>query len=313
MSETDYYKILGVDKNAADEEIKKAYRKLAMKYHPDHYKGDDKEAAEEKFKKISEAYAVLKDKEKRREYDQFGESGFHQRYSQEDIFQGFDFSDILREFGFGGGRGGTFTGGRKGGGFRFSFDQSGGSPFFSGGGRQAQQIKGQDLVYELPLTLEEIVSGTTKQVSLGHSGQAEKINVKIPPGMISGKKIRLSGKGESSNFGGPPGDLFIRSKVLDHPTFRTDGHDLYVTKTIKLSEALLGTKISVPSIRGGELSLKIPPGTKHKNKLRLTGQGIPYMRGKGKGHLYVEVQVEMPAKLTEKQKKLIHNLAETGL
>ena len=179
MAENDYYKILGVDKKASDEEIKKAYRKLAMKFHPDHYQGEDKKEAEEKFKKISEAYAVLKDKEKRKQ----------------DIFRGFDFSDILKEFGFGGGGGFFGGGGGRGGRVRFSFD-GGGSPF--GGGRQ-QQPKGDDMEYELPLTLGEIVSGTTKSVSLGHSGQAERINVKIPKGMITGKKIRLAGKGAQSD------------------------------------------------------------------------------------------------------------------
>ncbi|MDY6824614.1 MAG: J domain-containing protein [Thermodesulfobacteriota bacterium] len=311
MAETDYYNILGVDRNASDDEIKKAYRKLAMKYHPDHSKGDKKEA-EEKFKKISEAYAVLKDKEKRKQYDQFGESGFHQRYSQEDIFKNFDFSDILKEFGFGGGNFFTGGGGRGGGrgGVRFSFD--GGSPF--GGGRQQQQaVKGNDLVYELPLTVKEVVTGTTKQVSLGHGGEAGKINVKIPKGMITGKKIRLTGKGEPSRFGGPPGDLYIRSKVLDDPVFKPDGFDLYVTRHVKLTDAILGAKVTVPAVEGGELSLRIPSGTRHRSKLRLSDQGIPHMKGGGRGDLYVEIHVDIPAKLTEKQKKLINELAETGM
>ena len=146
MPETDYYKILGLNKSASAEEIKKAYRKMAMKYHPDHTKGD--KAAEEKFKQISEAYAVLSDKEKRKQYDTFGSSGFHQRYSQEDIFKGFDFADIFREFGFGGM---NFSSGGRGG-SRFSF---GGDPF-GGRARQAAQTKGSDLVYELPLTLQEV-------------------------------------------------------------------------------------------------------------------------------------------------------------
>jgi curved DNA-binding protein len=310
MAEKDYYKILGVDKTASDDEIKKAYRKLAMKYHPDHCKGDDKASAEETFKKISEAYAVLKDKDKRREYDQFGANGFQQRYSQEDIFRGFDFNDILREFGFSGG-GATFGG--KRGGMRFSFDDSGGAHFFGGGGRQQAPMKGEDLVYELPLTVEDVVTGATKQVSLRHSGQNETINVKIPPGMITGKKIRLAGKGGPSNFGGPPGNLYIQSKLMDHPVYRVDEYDLYVAKTIKLTDAILGARVSVPAVTGGELSLKIPPGTKHKSKMRLSGQGIPHMRSKGKGHLYVEIQVDTPAKLTAKQKQLIRDLAEAGL
>ncbi len=310
MAENDYYKTLGVDKKASDEEIKKAYRKLAMKYHPDHYQGDDKKEAEEKFKKISEAYAVLKDKEKRKQYDTFGDQGFHQRYSQEDIFQGFDMSDILKEFGFGGSGGGFFGGGGRGGRMRFSFD-GGGSPF--GGAKQQPQLKGEDLVYELPLTLAEIVSGTTKSVSLGHGRQAEKVNVKIPKGMITGKKIRLAGKGAAGAYGGPPGDLYIRSKIVDTADYQLDGVDLYVKKTIKLSDALLGTTVTVPSVTGGELNLKVPAGTKHKSKLRLAGQGIPHMKGSGRGDLYVEIAVGLPAKLTKKQKELVKELAETGL
>ena len=309
MAENDYYKILGVDKKASDEEIKKAYRKLAMKFHPDHYQGEDKKEAEEKFKKISEAYAVLKDKEKRKQYDTFGEQDFHQRYSQEDIFRGFDFSDILKEFGFGGGGGFFGGGGGRGGRVRFSFD-GGGSPF--GGGRQ-QQPKGEDMVYELPLTLGEIVSGTTKSVSLGHSGQAERINVKIPKGMITGKKIRLAGKGAQSDYGGPPGDLYIRSKVVDPAGYQIEDYDLYIKKEIRLTDALLGTTVTVPAVTGGELTLKVPAGTKHKSKLRLTDQGIPHMKGSGRGHLYVEIMIDTPKKLSKKQKELIKELADTGL
>ena len=198
MPETDYYKILGVNKNASDEELKKAYRKLAMKYHPDHTKGDKN--AEEKFKKISEAYAVLSDKEKRKQYDTFGSTGFQQRYSQEDIFRGFDFGDIFREFGFGGA--GPFGGG----GMKFSFGSE--SPFGGSQRQQQAQTKGSDLVYELPLTLQEVATGTSKTVSFQHQGRSEKITVKIPKGMISGKKLRVAGKGESSPYGGARGDLY---------------------------------------------------------------------------------------------------------
>ncbi len=308
MPQNDYYEILGVDKNATDDEIKKAYRKLAMKYHPDHFQGDDKEAAEEKFKKISEAYAVLKDKEKRQQYDTYGQNDFQQRYSQEDIFSNFDFSDILKEFGFGSGN--MFTGGGKSRGRRFTF---GGSSPFGGATHQTQQMKGEDLVYEIPLSLPEIVSGTTKPVSLRQNGQVNKISVKIPPGMITGKRIRLAGKGQPSQFGGPPGDLYIRSRVTDTGPYTLDEYDLYITRPVKLTEALLGTKINVPAVNGGDLSLRVPPGTKHKSKLRLSGQGIPHMKGKGRGNLYVEIQVEMPEKLTRQQEKIIQELADTGL
>jgi curved DNA-binding protein len=216
MAEKDYYKILGVEKKATDDQIKKAYRKLAMKYHPDHTKGD--KAAEEKFKQISEAYAVLSDKEKRKQYDTFGSSGFQQRFSQEDIFRGFDFSDIFKEFGFGGF---NFSSGGRGG-QRFSF--GGGDPF-GGRGRQQAQMKGSDLVYELPLTLREVAEGASKTVKFQHKGQSENISVKIPKGMIAGKKLRIAGKGESSPYGGAAGDLFIQSKVMPDQADR--GHPWY--------------------------------------------------------------------------------------
>jgi curved DNA-binding protein len=304
MAETDYYKILGVNKTASENVIKKAYRKLAMKYHPDHTKGD--KSAEETFKKISEAYAVLSDKEKRKQYDTFGSAGFQQRYSQEDIFKGFDFESVLSEM-FGGS--GRFGGGGKG--MRFSFD--GGGPFGSYQRQQQAQPKGSDLEYELPLTLEEVVAGTQKIVSFQHKGRSEKITVKIPKGMISGKKLRIAGKGEPSPYGGPSGDLYIKSKVLDNQVYDVQAQDLYINGDIKLSEAILGTNISVPTLSGKELKLKIPAGTKHKTKMRLSGHGLPHMHGKGQGDLYVRIHVNMPKRLTKKQKGLIEKLAETGL
>jgi len=304
MSE-DYYKILGVNKGASDAEIKKAYRKLAMKYHPDHTKGD--KSAEEKFKKISEAYAVLSDKDKRKEYDTFGSEGFRQRFSQEDIFRGFDFGDIFREFGFGGA---DFSGVR-GGGRRFNSGQ--GSPFNFGGGQQQARVKGSDLIYELPLTLREVATGASKTVSFQHQGRSENLTVKIPKGLITGKQVRLAGKGNPSPYGGPAGDLYIKSKVLDDPTFSAQQYDLYLIQTLKLSEAILGATVSVPTIDGKQLSLKIPPATQHGTKMRLSGHGLPYMKDGKKGDLYVRIQVKIPKNLTKEQKKLVENLAATGL
>ena len=303
MSTTDYYKILGVEKNASDAQIKKAYRKLAMKYHPDHTKGD--KPSEEKFKKISEAYAVLSDPEKRKQYDTYGSADFQQRFSQEDIFRNFDFGDIFKEFGFRGGGAPTGDGG-----FRFTF--GGGSPF---GGHQQQRrvMKGSDLVYELPVTLRDVAGGTQKQITLQHQGGTENISVKIPKGMLSGKKLRLSGKGEQSPHGGPPGDLFIKVKVVEDPVFKQKDLDLIVYREIKLTQALLGDQIAVPTLEGGELSLKIPPGTRHKTKMRLTGHGLPQMNGTGKGDLYVVVLVNMPKKLTKEQGKLVAKLSDIGL
>lgn len=305
MAETDYYKILGVGKTATDDEIKKAYRKLAMKYHPDHAKGD--KAAEEKFKQVSEAYAVLSDKEKRQQYDTFGSTGFQQRYSQEDILRGFNFDDILRGFGFGGT---GYSSGRRGGGRKFSF--GGGTPFGNFAG-QDTPLKGSDLVYELPLTLQEVAMGASKQVSFQHGPQSENLTVKIPKGLINGKKLRIAGKGESGPYGGPAGDLYIKAKILDDPLFDIKGHDLYIQRDIKLTEALLGVTASVPTIDGKELNLKIPAGVKHKTKMRLAGNGLPFMNEALRGDLYVEINIQMPKHLTKEQKKLIEQLAETGL
>jgi len=310
MSETDYYKILGIDRNASESEIKKAYRKLAMKYHPDRTKGD--KSAEEMFKKISEAYAVLSDKEKRKQYDTFGASGFSQRYSQEDIFRGFNFGDIFKEFGFddssfanvfmgGGGRGRRFG---------FSF---GGDPFSAYTAGQGAQVKGSDLVYELPLTLQEVLRGTTKTIALEQGGQQKKIDVKIPRGMATGKKLRLAGKGQPGALGGPPGDLYIQAKVLDDPVFSVVGHDLYVDREIRLTEALLGTQIKIPTVDGKNLNLRIPPGTQHHTKMRMKGYGLPEMKKGQRGNLYARIVVKTPKRLSKRQKALIQELSETGL
>lgn len=316
MAQKDYYKILGIDKNASQEDIKKAYRKLAMKYHPDHSSGSKEN--EEKFKEISEAYAVLSDPEKRKQYDTFGAEDFRQRYTQEDIFRDVDLGDILREFGFGGSSFFSFGGrGKSGGRTQFSFDPV--SMFGFGGAGAGQQkagarMKGQDVEYELPLTLREIATGTTKTVTLQTpSGRTQTLTVKIPKGLISGKKIRLAGKGEPSPYGGPAGDLFIRSKIVEDPVFSADEYDLYVNREIKLTEALLGTTITVPTIDGKQLNMKIPPGTGSKSKLRIPGRGLPRMRGGGKGDMYVVVNVKLPKKLNKKQKELVEQLAETGL
>ena len=296
MSE-DYYKLLGVQKTASDDEIKKAYRKLAMKYHPDHTKGD--KAAEETFKKISEAYAVLSDKEKRKEYDTFGSEGFRQRFSQEDIFRGFDFGDIFREFGFGGSN--------------FSQAGGGGRRFSFGTGSPNSQAKGSDLVYELALTLREIATGTSKVITFQHQGRSENLTVKIPKGLISGKKLRLAGKGNPSPYGGPAGHLYIKSKVLNDPVFSSKDYDLYINQELKLSEAILGTTISISTIYDKQLSLKIPPGTKPGTKMRLSGHGLPDMKESKKGDLYVRVHIKIPQQLNQEQKKAVEKLAAVGL
>jgi curved DNA-binding protein len=316
----DYYQILGVQKSASPEEIKKAYRKLAMKYHPDRNQGNKE--AETKFKEISEAYAVLSEPEKRKQYDMFGAEGFQQRFTQEDIFRGFDFSDIFKEFGFGhfGGRsrgGGTgifenlFSGATAGSGYRAKPDSF--SSFFSGFGGGGRAVKGQDIIYELPVHLEDIAQTNQKTISYSTGGRQQQVKVKIPAGVADGKKLRLSGMGQPSPEGGTPGDLYIKVKVLDHPLFKREGDDLHLTREIAFSDAALGASIEVPTIDGKRLNLKIPAGFQSGSKMRLKGHGMPRLGAGGRGDAYVKIQVAVPRKATKKQRELIEKLKEVDL
>ena len=311
----DYYQILGIEKSADAAQIKKAYRKLALKYHPDKTKGD--KALEDKFKKISEAYAVLSDPEKRKQYDTYGSADFQQRFSQEDIFRNFDLGDILKEFGFGGG---GFSGSFRQGGARGGFSSGmGGNPFFQnmggaqGFGRQQAPMKGKDLEYEIPLTIDELINGTVKTITISDGRGTKAIEVKIPKGLTYGKKIRLAGKGEPGPGGGPAGNLYIRSAPSVPAGTTIEGNDVTVTHKVKLSQALLGGKIQVATPTGKTVSLNLPAGTNHKAKMRLAGYGIPHMKGSGCGDLYVLVNIDLPKKLTGEQKKLIKELEKTGL
>jgi curved DNA-binding protein len=309
MSGKDYYKILGVPKSASQEEIKKAYRKLALKYHPDRNKGD--KTAEAKFKELSEGYAVLSDAEKRKQYDRFGAEGFNQRFTQEEIFRDFDFGTIFKEFGFGG-RGGTqnifshIFGGAGQPQFR------GAGPRPGGFGGQPQPVKGRDMVYELSITLEEASQTTSKVISYMEAGNQTKVSVKVPAGISTGKKLRVPGKGQAGFHGGPNGDLYIQIRVLDHPVFKREGDDLYLNREVKFSEMALGAEIDVPTIDGKTLRLKVPPGTQGGAKFRMKGYGMPQMTGGGRGDSYVVVGVSVPKKLNKKQRALVKDLAEQG-
>jgi len=314
----DYYDVLGVDKKASADDIKKAYRKLALKWHPD--RNPNNKAAEEKFKKISEAYAVLSDTEKRKQYDQFGSADqFRQQFSQEDIFRGFDIDEILRSFGFGTARGGrtTFRTSRRGSGLNDDYDDPFAGLFGSMGseGRRYSNMpqKGQDAEYNLSITLEESVFGTEKKISFQLENRIEDINVKIPAGISTGKKLRLPGKGLSGVNGGPNGDLYLNINVLPHPIYARDGNDLYLERTIRFSQAALGTSIDVPMLDGTTKRIKIPPGTQNNTKIRMKGFGVPGMKGASRGDMYVKINVEVPKKLNDRQVKLIQQLAADGI
>jgi curved DNA-binding protein len=316
MAKKDYYDVLGVKKTATEEEIKKSYRALAMKYHPDRNPGNKKEA-EERFKEINEAYAVLSDKDKRRQYDQFGPSGFSQRYSQEDIFRGFDLNDVLSNL-FRQARGG---GRSRSGGFEDLFGFRGRQApdfgdIFSEEGYQSQgphtQQKGQDVNSELNLSFEEAARGTERKVRFSQNGKFEEVTVKVPAGIETGKKLRLAGKGMRGPGGSPPGDLYLKVNVADHPIFKKEGSDIVLDKEIKISEAILGTTIEVPTLEGSK-SIKVPPGTQSNSRIRLKGFGLPRLQGGGKGDEYVRILIRYPKNFNERQKKLIEELKKEGL
>ena len=229
----DYYELLGVSKTATDDEMKKAYRKLAKKYHPDKNPGNKE--AEEKFKLISEAYAVLSNPEKKKQYDQFGMGGFQERYSQEDIFSGFNMGDLFKDLGFGGNDIFSMFGGQRG--------RQTGRP----GGRQRQQSydfgdyitreqhapKDLDLNYELEIPFMDAIHGAEKRISFATNQGPEEVNVKIPKGIATGKKLKLQGKGNVDPRTGRQGDLYIILKVGEHPFFKRNGNDLHCYKRDK--------------------------------------------------------------------------------
>ena len=355
MAKRDYYEVLGVDKNATDDEIKKAFRKLARKYHPDVNK-DDKNAAE-KFKEIGEAYEVLRDPDKRARYDQFGHAGFGQG--------GFDAGDF--DFGnFSGFGGGIFDD---------IFDMFGGG---FGQTRRRGPVRGADLRYDMEITLEEAAFGVEKDIEIfrmeecykchgtgaksgtksktcptcqgsgqvrkvqnlgpmqftnvttcgncggsgkiieqpcekchgsGQSKVSRKINVKIPAGVDTGSRLRMSGEGEAGELGGPPGDLYIIIRVKPHKLFIRQGDDLIYEAPISFVQATLGDEIEIPTLEE-KVKLKIPEGTQPGTRFRLKSKGIQHLKGYGKGDLHVRVKVVIPKNLNDKQRELLSKFAE---
>lgn len=351
MAKEDYYKILGVSRDASKDEIRKAYRKLAMKYHPDRNPGDRE--AERRFKDINEAHEVLRDDQKRAAYDRFGHAAFEH----------------------GGGEPG-FGGFAAGGGFADIFEEMFGD--FMGGGRRGRPSnRGADLRYNLEISLEQAFAGAKVTVSVpsqtqceacqgsgaaqgsrpetcatcrglgrvraqsgfftvertcaacggtgqvirnpckgcGGSGRVQReraLQVSIPPGVEEGTRIRLANEGEAGVRGGPPGDLYIFIAIAPHRLFKRDGADLYCRLPLPMTTAALGGTIEVPTISGERARITIAPGTQSGETLRLRGKGMSILRSSARGDMFVEVAVETPVNLTEKQKKLLQEFAASA-
>lgn len=307
--------MLGVGRETSPADIKKSYRKLALKHHPDKNKGD--KASEDKFKEISEAYAVLSDPEKKDQYDRFGSTQFRQQYSQEDIFRNFDFGDIFSQFDFGSrGSSASFRSGAGGNGGAspfssfFSQDQSTGC---GGGGCRPSPTKGQDMTYQISVTLDEVLNGAERTITLRRNGQSHNVSVKIPKGIEEGKKLRLQGKGGDSPNGGPAGDLYLKVEIGLDAKFSRETDDLVVEKLISFSEACLGTKVEVETLEGKKFMVKVAPGTVHDSRLRIKGYGLPAGPMGNRGNLYVKLGVKVPKTLTGEQKKIIEQLKECNL
>mgnify|MGYP001572262561 CR=1 FL=1 len=359
----DYYEVLGVKKSASLDEIKKAYREMALRYHPDRVPHEQKKEAEEKFKEISEAYAVLSDSNKRALYDQYGHSGIDQKYAYEDIFKGADFGSVfqdLGDFGVGGGL------------FEEIFSDLGFDIFGSRGGRSSSgRRRGRDLQISADITLEEAASGIEKTITIpryetcstcsgsgakpgsrkstcpqckgsgrtvvssgffqlaqtcprchgegtiiqspcpecrgeGRSKVTKHIKVKIPSGVDTGSNLRIRGEGEAGSAG--KGDLYVIIEVRQHSVFSRHDNDILTEIAISLSKAILGADVEVPTL-DGKVSMKIPGGTQSGRVFRLKQKGIPDVHGRGIGDELVRVNVEIPARLTAEQRRLVEEFA----
>jgi curved DNA-binding protein len=314
MKYKDYYQILGVPRGATEDEIKKAYRRLAHKYHPDVSKEKNAEA---RFKEIGEAYEVLKDKEKRAAYDRLGEHRPGEEFRPP--------PEWAEQFARGFGRGGFGAGGFSSGGFTEEVDLSDlfGDLFSGGQGRRGRSggfaMPGQDFEAVVQLPLEDAARGTEVSLDLnmpqydaeGMPRRTPKtVKVRIPKGVTDGQKLRVPGKGGPGSNGGPPGALYLDIKLRPHPLFQPSAHDLYLEVPVTPTEAALGTTIEVPTLEG-RVRLKIPPGARSGQKLRLAGKGLPKPDG-GHGDLYAVVQVVTPDTLTAKERELYEQLGRAS-
>ena len=315
----DYYKILGVPKDASAADIKKAFRKLAREYHPDVAKV--KKGAEEKFKEINEAYEVLGDPENRSKYDELGpnwreEAGARRSTGREggrrgtayeenfDIhFDGTGFSDFFEQF---------FGRGRRFGGVNEAVRPGGRSVDEAGFAR-----RGRDFESDILVTLEEALTGSERTLSLQRTNRqtgeakAQTLKVRIPPGVHEGQAIRVAGMGEDGIGGGAPGDLYLRVRFAAHPEFRVRGADLYYELDLAPWEAVLGTSVIVPTLKD-RVSVRIPAGTNHGRQLRVRGRGLPMGTAGEQGDLYVVVNIELPQQITEEERELWTKLSRVS-
>ncbi len=293
MAKRDYYEVLGVSKNASDDEIKKAYRKLAIKYHPDKNPGDKE--AEAKFKEVNEAHDVLSDKQKRARYDQFGHAGV------------------------GGAAGNPFAGGNpfgQGGNFNFNgqtfnFDFGGGlddilGNIFGFGGGARRPRRGADYQTAVTITFEEAIFGTTKNVTTNGAD----IKVKIPAGIDDGMSIRLKGRGGEAPEGGEKGDLYVRVRVKPHKNLTREGVIILSEERIDMIDAALGCEVEVETV-DGPITMKVPAGTQSGTPFKLSGHGVPYRADGDRGPHIVTIIVETPKNLSRKQKELLEEFKKS--
>ena len=325
MAGEEYYNILGIKRDASQQEIKQAYRRLARKYHPDVNPGD--KSTEAKFKEINEAHEVLSDKDKRKKYDQFGNQWQHaDQFAKAGTQQG-----PFRDFS----QGGTHT---------FHFEQGNVDGLFGDlfhgfrngtSSRRVRSRRGRDIEHPVKITLEEAYHGTNRILSFeteeacpscsgtgrtqnalcsacqgsGVVAPLKRLEVKIPPGVKDRSRVRIIGKGETGYAGGKSGDLYLVTSVKLHRLFERKGDDLHVSVSVPLTMAVLGGEIQVPTLKGN-LSLKIPPETQNERVFRLSGQGIPHLGNSSRGDLLAKVKVILPTKLSKKERKLFEELSQ---